>query len=339
MHGVGGRKYTSNPQLYLEGGSERLLVSQGTRGTALVWGSPGLLSVIDYHSHQLLHAVDWFPSLVELAGGNKGGGLPLDGISQLQTLLHNATTLRAEVYYGVTDNSPCVHTISDATVADRDDTSYATCVYGPALRNAGYKIIAGGGGGFPDTCKPLPEALQDQGQALAAQTVAECSGAVFNDSGCTLTAYNEAPCGDSSECCTRCTAESETKCTAWTFHPARANGGSCYLSNETSVLVRGVANATCGCPKAGVCTHSPAPPPATCTCNNTKVLMFAIVEDPEESQDVSAQPALQPTLVSMEARLREYKATGVPQRGDDPACGKAVLGHDPHVGAVWQPWC
>ena len=67
--------------------------------------------------------------------------------------------------------------------------------------------------------------------------------------------------------------------------------------------------------------------------------MFAIAEDPGENRDVSAQPALRPTLARMEARLREYEATGVPQLGNDPTCGKAVLGHDPHVGAVWQPWC
>ena len=314
------------------------LAFQGTRGTALVWGSPGLLSVTGYHNYQLLHAVDWLPTLVELAGGDPAGGRPLDGISQLQTLLHNATTLRTEVYYGVTDNSPCMQTISDATATDRDGESYATCVYGPALRDADYKIIGGGSGGFPDTCKPLPESLQAHSQVSAG---AQCSGAVYNDSGCTLTAYKEAACDDSAECCARCTAQSETECTAWTFH-AGANGGSgsCYLTNETSVAVRGVPNATCGCPQQGVCSHSPPPPPArTCTCNSTELLMFAIAEDPEENRDVSAQPALRPTLARMEARLREYEATGVPQLGNDPTCGKAVLGHDPHVGAVWQPWC
>ena len=35
----------------------------------------------------------------------------------------NAATLRTEVYYGVTDNSPCMQTISDATATDRDGAS------------------------------------------------------------------------------------------------------------------------------------------------------------------------------------------------------------------------
>ena len=270
-----------------------------------------------------------------------GAGLPLDGVSQLEMLTTRNSSARTEIYYGVTDNSPCATSARDHSgVAD----TYKPCVYGPALRTADYKIIAGGSGGMPDTWKPLPELAESEIPVLPACLAV---GPNFNHTGCTLSAFLETNCSNATECCDLCANTSN--CLAWTFHynlpfasPSDGRGSEilsnkCYLTDAPDCR-HNVPGATGGC-KLPACAggHKPTPPPPPPPHNRSA--LFRIAEDPEERNDISTSVQAQPILATLTAKLRDYQSTQEPQRKDDPKCGKAVLGHDPHVGAVWQPWC
>ena len=52
-------------------------------------------------SDALLHAIDLFPTLAGLAGGDTGGGLPLDGVDAWQTIAGGAASPREELVYSL----------------------------------------------------------------------------------------------------------------------------------------------------------------------------------------------------------------------------------------------
>jgi arylsulfatase A-like enzyme len=74
------------------------LYEGGTRVPALVnWPSSIKPASVD----QPMHVVDFFPTLVKLAGAKLDGGLPLDGLDMWQTLASGAPSPRKEVVYNV----------------------------------------------------------------------------------------------------------------------------------------------------------------------------------------------------------------------------------------------
>ncbi|KAK7099073.1 arylsulfatase B-like [Littorina saxatilis] len=94
----------------------------GTRGSAFVY-SKTLLSKTAYINNEMIHAVDWFPTLLELAGLQPEPGI--DGVSQLQTIINGAPSNRTEFVYNI------------------DDVTNSS-----AIRYGDYKLIQGGAGSY-----------------------------------------------------------------------------------------------------------------------------------------------------------------------------------------------
>eukprot|EP00929_Paragymnodinium_shiwhaense_P079975 TRINITY_DN41695_c0_g1_i1.p1 TRINITY_DN41695_c0_g1~~TRINITY_DN41695_c0_g1_i1.p1 ORF type:complete len:519 (+),score=79.06 TRINITY_DN41695_c0_g1_i1:75-1631(+) len=108
-------------------GSKCSLWEGGTRGTSfLYWsGLPETARGLSWAG--LSHAADWMPTLTSAVGSSvkEGETLPLDGIDLWAAILSNATSPRAEVYYGISQGTT-----------------------GPAVRDVtGNKLIIGGGWG------------------------------------------------------------------------------------------------------------------------------------------------------------------------------------------------
>ena len=65
----GGTPEYSGYNYPLRGGKDTILEG-GVRAQTVLWG--GVVQKIGYVNDGLLHAVDWFPSLISMAGGNTG---------------------------------------------------------------------------------------------------------------------------------------------------------------------------------------------------------------------------------------------------------------------------
>ncbi|XP_064487142.1 arylsulfatase B-like [Ornithodoros turicata] len=111
-------------------GNKGTLWEGGTRVPAFVSGP--LLKKRGYTNHKLIHAVDWFPTLVKLAGGDVGGRT--DGVDQWRVISHDGPAARNEFVYNLYDH----HYVSGA------------------LRVGDYKLIRGFGG-YPDGWYPPPK--------------------------------------------------------------------------------------------------------------------------------------------------------------------------------------
>ncbi|XP_070200208.1 arylsulfatase B-like [Littorina saxatilis] len=94
----------------------------GTRASAFVY-SKNLLSKTGYTNNEMIHAVDWFPTILELADIKEEGGI--DGVSQLQTITGGAASRRTEFVYNIDE----VNNIS-------------------AIRYGDFKLIKGGAGDY-----------------------------------------------------------------------------------------------------------------------------------------------------------------------------------------------
>lgn len=80
-------------------GAKTTLWEGGTRGTAFVWGE--MLKKKKYTNNNLMHAVDWYPTLVVAAGGETE--TDTDGIDQWEAITQNAPTQRKEMVYNIDD--------------------------------------------------------------------------------------------------------------------------------------------------------------------------------------------------------------------------------------------
>ncbi|ELT92899.1 hypothetical protein CAPTEDRAFT_165852 [Capitella teleta] len=79
-------------------GSKATLWEGGTRVPSFVWGKM-LLQKAGYTSNEMIHAVDWFPTLVSLAGGTPEKDV--DGVDQWQMLSQRQPSRRKEFVYGI----------------------------------------------------------------------------------------------------------------------------------------------------------------------------------------------------------------------------------------------
>ncbi|XP_049511635.1 arylsulfatase B-like isoform X1 [Dermacentor silvarum] len=79
-------------------GNKNTLWEGGTRVPAFVAGP--LLKKTGYTNRKVVHAVDWFPTLLSLAG-EKGGPENLDGVNQWEVLSEDATQVRQEFVYNI----------------------------------------------------------------------------------------------------------------------------------------------------------------------------------------------------------------------------------------------
>ncbi|XP_046578742.1 arylsulfatase B-like isoform X4 [Haliotis rubra] len=95
----GGPTYAGANNLPLRG-AKTTLWEGGTKGTAFVY-SKTLLKKLKYTNTGMIHAVDWFPTLLHLAGGRPDPGL--DGVNQWDMLSKNWPSNRLEFVYNIDD--------------------------------------------------------------------------------------------------------------------------------------------------------------------------------------------------------------------------------------------
>lgn len=110
-------------------GSKNTLWEGGTKGAAFVY-SETLLQKTRYVNTELIHAVDWFPTLLTLAGGTPDASM--DGRNQWPTISQGAKSARTEFVYNIDE------------IANNS-----------AIRVGKYKLIQGDPG-KPDDWRPLP---------------------------------------------------------------------------------------------------------------------------------------------------------------------------------------
>ncbi|KAK7476920.1 hypothetical protein BaRGS_00031859 [Batillaria attramentaria] len=80
-------------------GSKATLWEGGTRATAFVW-SKNLLPKTGYTNNGMMHAVDWFPTIIDAAGA-KLVPYRIDGMSQWDTIRLNKASPRTEFVYNI----------------------------------------------------------------------------------------------------------------------------------------------------------------------------------------------------------------------------------------------
>ncbi|CAH1273824.1 ARSB [Branchiostoma lanceolatum] len=83
-------------------GGKITLWEGGTRASAFVHGK--MLQKTGYTSDEMIHAVDWFPTILAAAGGTADPGM--DGVSQLDTLVSGQPSPRTEFVYNIDDDFP-----------------------------------------------------------------------------------------------------------------------------------------------------------------------------------------------------------------------------------------
>ncbi|WAR29518.1 ARSB-like protein [Mya arenaria] len=97
----GGPTYEAANNLPLRG-AKTTLWEGGTRGASFVY-SENLLQKTGYTNSEMIHAVDWFPTLLTLAGGKPDAGM--DGVNQWPTVSSGAPSARSEFVYNIDDIS------------------------------------------------------------------------------------------------------------------------------------------------------------------------------------------------------------------------------------------
>ncbi|KAK7486653.1 hypothetical protein BaRGS_00022054 [Batillaria attramentaria] len=125
----GGPTYSGANNLPLRG-AKTTTWEGGTKGAAFVY-SKNLFKRTAYTSTELIHAVDWFPTILEAAGAEPESGI--DGVSQLATITSGSISKRTEFVYNI------------------DDVTNMS-----AIRYGDYKLIKGGAGVF-NGWYPLPK--------------------------------------------------------------------------------------------------------------------------------------------------------------------------------------
>ncbi|XP_078610516.1 arylsulfatase B-like [Branchiostoma floridae x Branchiostoma japonicum] len=83
-------------------GGKFTLWEGGTRGVAFVHGN--MLEKTGYTNNEMIHAVDWFPTILAAAGGTPGRGI--DGMNQLDTILKGEKSPRDEFVYNIDEEIP-----------------------------------------------------------------------------------------------------------------------------------------------------------------------------------------------------------------------------------------
>ncbi|XP_066274888.1 arylsulfatase B-like [Branchiostoma lanceolatum] len=83
-------------------GGKVTLWEGGTRGVAFAHGK--MLQKTGYTNNEMIHAVDWFPTILAAAGGTADAAM--DGVSQLDTILSGQPSPRTEFVYNIDDVFP-----------------------------------------------------------------------------------------------------------------------------------------------------------------------------------------------------------------------------------------
>ncbi|XP_046566659.1 arylsulfatase B-like [Haliotis rubra] len=96
----GGPTFVAANNLPLRG-AKNTLWEGGTKGTGFIY-SKSLLKKTGYLNTGMMHAVDWYPTLVELAGGENTDP-NMDGVSQYDMLINGGPSKRNEFVYNIYD--------------------------------------------------------------------------------------------------------------------------------------------------------------------------------------------------------------------------------------------
>ncbi|XP_035694672.1 arylsulfatase B-like [Branchiostoma floridae] len=83
-------------------GGKVTLWEGGTRGVAFAHGK--MLQKTGYTNNEMIHAVDWFPTILAAAGGTADEAI--DGVSQLDTIMSGQSSPRTEFVYNIDDEFP-----------------------------------------------------------------------------------------------------------------------------------------------------------------------------------------------------------------------------------------
>ncbi|KAL3843148.1 hypothetical protein ACJMK2_021100 [Sinanodonta woodiana] len=124
----GGPTYSGANNLPLRG-AKTTLWEGGTKGASFVY-SDTLLKKTKYLNTEIIHAVDWFPTLLRVAGAAPDAGI--DGMDMWSTISENTTSPRTEFVYNIDEIKK-----------------------NAAIRVGDYKLIEGSAGAF-NGWYPLP---------------------------------------------------------------------------------------------------------------------------------------------------------------------------------------
>ncbi|XP_064601366.1 arylsulfatase B-like [Liolophura sinensis] len=81
-------------------GEKKTLWEGGTKGSAFVY-SKNFMKKTHYTNTEMIHAVDWFPTILHLAGGTPDP--TIDGVNQWATVSEGAPSARNEFVYNIND--------------------------------------------------------------------------------------------------------------------------------------------------------------------------------------------------------------------------------------------
>lgn len=135
----GGPTYEAANNLPLRG-AKTTLWEGGTKGAAFVY-SENLLQKTKYVSTEMIHAVDWFPTLLTLAGGTPD--VDMDGRNQWPMINNGAPSARTEFVYNIDELQN-----------------------NAAIRMGKYKLIQGSPGIF-NGWTPLPPLIDKHNNSLS----------------------------------------------------------------------------------------------------------------------------------------------------------------------------
>ncbi|XP_078610511.1 arylsulfatase B-like [Branchiostoma floridae x Branchiostoma japonicum] len=87
-------------------GGKFTLWEGGTRGVAFVHGN--MVEETGYTNDKMIHAVDWYPTILAAAGGTPDDGIAIDGVNQLDVILRDGPAVRDEFVYNIDEEIPCL---------------------------------------------------------------------------------------------------------------------------------------------------------------------------------------------------------------------------------------
>jgi arylsulfatase A-like enzyme len=196
-----------------------------------------------------------------------------------------------------------------------DDAPNTYPGYDTALRDGeGWKLFQGSGGKPATWSQPVNATLNPL--SAAAQCGAKQAGTCYpNNDLDTLSGVSE------DECCAAC--QTNAKCVGYTY---RLSKEECFIKDSL------------GSPKNDDdCSSAPV------SAYDGPVLLFNVLDDPEERNEISAQ---HPEIVArLSARMDELRATKVEVIGGGTHADKSCPAYnkadhvDPQAGQMLEPWC
>jgi len=335
-----GGDYVGSRNFPLRGGKHSIWEG-GTRGTAFIWSgaNTGLIqpALVGQPVEALMHAADWLPTLCSVAGVKGCGdtGLPLDGIDVSGPLFTNTTGGHQYILYGQHDDAPNAFTPYDDAVRDA----------------SGWKLIQGWGGkpadwsSSPPNLSAVDESAHCSTSNCAVDPLLNPYGLpparmhLPRDLNCSATQpccyidFDMAPhhVADAADCCAVC--QGMVGCVGWVFNANfNAPHPNCFPKSQ---MVPNKQQCRAGCTSGGHLSPPAPPSPAPPTPQKNGTMLFNVVDDPTEHDEVSAA---NPDIVArLSGVLNAFRATA--NTAVDPLNCSSPSGHVAPQGKYVVPWC